>query len=358
MENYIDLKKEIEEIRILECFVIHNLRNPALSIEHYWRFSNVKNEADEQQVIDTLLNQGEFSISDKQKEWLEQGLQPHYFDKSKFIKLSIEDRLYRHYDEVFIAIRDFKNYINSNEYLDLLKNKEFDFTKKSEWPLSFKKAYTAYQQAFQFYAQHMDCRSVEIPEEIAKKIKKIQAQAYKDLEIKEIIRVHLKPKYKDHVEKYLTVANKKNIEVNALFDTEIDIEYEKSVIPTVTGLYLLKKATLLNRRERYKKAQNLGSFSYTYMPRKNTVKPHFIKTGIPGAIHIKRLDDRLIGCNETLEKLYSDHAIAYIHKNILQNFYQWKHQIKDQDGEKLSLYEKIKKHYTVEIKNTHLKTNT
>ncbi|ENU31344.1 hypothetical protein F991_00813 [Acinetobacter sp. CIP-A165] len=357
MEKYIDLIKEIEEIRILERFVIQNIRNPALSIEHHWHFSHVKNQAEEQQVLQSLLDNGNFSISDEQKALLELGLQPHYFDKNKFMELPIEDRLYRHYDEVLLAIRDFKNYIASNDYVDLLRNKVPDSTEKTEWPVSLKKAQTAYQHAFQFYARHMDCRSVDIPAEIAEKIKKIQAQAYKDLEIKEMIRVHLKPKYKEHVEKYLSPTKKKNIEAHALFDTEIDVEYEKMILPIIIEIYTHKQRNLLNKQNVFKSAQNKGSYSYTYMPRKKKIKDSFIKTGIQGAIHIKRLDDRLEGCKETLNKLRSANAIPYIHKNILQNFYQWKHQIKDQDGEKLSLYEKVKKYYTLERENTHLKTN-
>ncbi len=345
MKNQIDLIKQIEEIKILERFVINNIRNPALSIEHYWRFFHVQNEADEQQVIQSLLDNGNFSIPDEQKELLKQGLQLHYFDKNKFIELPIEDRLYRHYDEVLIAIRDFKSYIASDDYLDLLENKFSDLAEKKKWPLSLKKAQASYQQAFQFYAQHMDCKSVEIPEEIAKKITNTQSQYYKDQEIKEMIRVHLKPKYREHVEKYLILAKKKNIEANALFDSEIDVEYVKNIVPTIIEIYEHKKRNLTNKQDVYKSAQNKKSYSYVWLPRKKTIKPIFIKTGIAGAIHIKRIDDRLSRCNETLGKLYSDDAIAYIHTNILQNFYQWKHE--DLDAEKLSLFEKVKKYHSI-----------
>ncbi|MCT9189186.1 hypothetical protein KTH11_18380, partial [Acinetobacter baumannii] len=116
------------------------------------------------------------------------------------------------------------------------------------------------------------------------------------------------------------------------------------VIPTITGLYLLKKAALLNRRERYKRAQNLGSFSYTYMPRKNDFKKAFIKTGIKAPLHIKRLDDRINSCNETLKKLVSDEAISFIRKNILHNFDQWKYETPDPTMP--SLYSKVQEHYT------------
>ncbi|WP_333669799.1 hypothetical protein [Acinetobacter guillouiae] len=345
MKKYIDLKNEIKEIRILESFVIQNLRNPALSIQYYWRFSHVKNEADELQVIYTLLDQGEFSISDEQKEWLEKGLQPHYFDKDKFIELPIEDRLYRHYDEVLIAIRDFKNYIDSDDYVNLLQNKIKESTARDELPVSLKRAQTAYKQAFQFYALHMDCRSVEPPKEILTKIKSIQAQAYKDREIKEMINNYLKPKYIKLIEKYLLETVKRSIDVDFLFDSKIDVEYEESVIPTVIGLYFLKKATLINRRKKYKDTQNLGSFSYTYMPRKKDFKKVFIKTGIKAPLHIKRLDDRINSCNETLKKLISDEAASYIRINILHNFDQWKYETPD--PKKPSLYDKVKKHYTI-----------
>ena len=43
------------------------------------------------------------------KKLLEQGLEQHYFDENKLYKLPIEDQLYRHYDEVLIPIREFKN---------------------------------------------------------------------------------------------------------------------------------------------------------------------------------------------------------------------------------------------------------
>lgn len=356
MEKYIDLIKEIEEIRVLERFVIQNIRNPAISIEHHWHFSHVKNEAEEQQVIQSLLDNGNFSISDEQKALLELGLQQHYFDKTKFIELPIEDRLYRHYDTVLLAIKKFKDYIASDDYLQLT-SPLIESGTKNEWTELLKEAQLAYKQAFQFYGRHIDCRSVDIPAEIAEKIKKIQAQAYKDLEIKEMIRVHLKPKYREHVEKYLCPTKKKDIDAHALFDTKIDVEYETMILPIIIELYEHKQRNLLNKQNAFKNAQNKGSYSYTYMPRKKKVKDSFIKTGIQGALHIKRLDDRLEGCKEILEKLQAEDAIPYIHKTILQNFYQWKHQIKDQEGEKLSLYEKVKKYYTLERKNTHLKTN-
>lgn len=343
MEKYIDLIKEIEEIRILERFVIQNIRNPAISIEHHWHFSNVKNETEEQQVIQSLLDNGNFSISDEQKALLELGLQQHYFDKTKFIELPIEDRLYRHYDEVLRAIRDFKNYIATNDYADLLRNKVLDSTTKAQWPLSLKEAHTAYQHAFQFYAWHMDCRSVDIPAEIDEKIKKIQAQAYKDQEIKEMVRVHLQPQYRAHIEEYISSNKKKNRAVDILFDTEIDVEYETKILLVIQTLFEQKRINLLNRQNTFKHAQNKGNYRYTYMPRKKNLKRKFIKTGIKGARHIQRLDDRLSNCHETLEKLRSANAIPYIHKNILQNFYQWKHQLKDHDDPQLSLYEKVKK---------------
>ncbi|MBJ9953021.1 hypothetical protein I5735_08215 [Acinetobacter baumannii] len=366
MNNQMKFEKQIEEIEILKRFVINNIRNPAISIQYFHHFAHVQNEAEEQQVIQSLLDHGHFSISNEQKTWLEQGLQPHYFDKTKFIELPIEDRLYRHYDEVLNAIRDFESYIASDDYANPLLNKLLDpttetvplnSTTKDKLLQSFKKAQTAYQHAFQFYARHMDCRSANIPDKISEKIKKIQAQAYKDLEIKEMIRVYLKPKYKEHVEKYLSPTHKKNIEAHALFDTEIDVEYETMILPIIIEIYEHKQRNLLNKQNAFKNAQNKGSYCYTYMPRKKKVKDIFIKTGIQGAIHIKRLDDRLEGCKKILEKLQAEDAIPYIHKNILQNFYQWKHQIKDQNDENLSLYEKVKKHYTVERRNAYLKTN-
>ncbi|MDO3664159.1 MULTISPECIES: hypothetical protein [Acinetobacter] len=341
-KNSIDLIKQLEEIKILERFVIQNIRNPAISIEHHWHFSHVKNEAEEQQVIQSLQDNGNFSISDEQKALLELGLQQHYFDKTKFIELPIEDRLYRHYDTVLLAIKKFKDYIASDDYLQLT-SPIIELGTKNEWPELLKEAQNAYQQAFQFYARHMDCRSVEIPAEIFEKIKKIQAQAYKDQEIKEMVRVHLQPQYRAHIEEYISSNKKKNRAVDILFDTEIDVEYETKILPVIQTLFEQKRINLLDRQNTFKHAQNKGSYSYTYMPRKKDVKGKFIKTGIQGAPHIKRLDDRLKGCKETLEKLRSANAIPYIHKNILQNFYQWKHQLKDHDDPQLSLYEKVKK---------------
>ncbi|MFL9506237.1 hypothetical protein ACKER8_11600 [Acinetobacter baumannii] len=342
-EEY-NLSQESKEIKILERFVIDNIRNPALNIQHYMWFCNITNEVDEQTVLNTLLDNGEFSISPQQKELLEQGIQQHYFDENKFYKLPIEDRHYRHYDDVLIPIRDFKAFIASDNYRELLENKVIGGSKLTDIQKNFKEAKANHQKAFQFYALHMDCRSVEPPKEILTKIKNIQAQAYKDREIKDMINNYLKPKYIKLVEKYLLETVRKDIDVDVLFDSKIDVEYEESVIPTITGLYLLKKAALINRRERYKRAQNLGSFSYTYMPRKKDFKKTFIKTGIKAPLHIKRLDDRINSCNETLKKLISDEAISFIRKNILHNFDQWKYETPNPTMP--SLYNKVQEHYT------------
>ncbi|HAV5576540.1 TPA: hypothetical protein JI117_07245 [Acinetobacter baumannii] len=338
------LTKETKEIKILERFVIDNIRNSELNIEYPWYFLHVKDKADELFVLNTLLDNGEFSISEHQKKLLEQGLQQHYFDENKFYKLPIEDRLYRHYDEVLIPIREFKKFIASDVYRNLLENKVLGEVELISIQKSFKEAKANHQKAFQFYALHMDCRSVEPPKEILTKIKNIQAQAYKDREIKDMINNYLKPKYIKLVEKYLLETVRKDIDVDVLFDSKIDVEYEESVIPTITGLYLLKKAALINRRERYKRAQNLGSFSYTYMPRKKDFKKTFIKTGIKAPLHIKRLDDRINSCNETLKKLISDEAISFIRKNILHNFDQWKYETPNPTMP--SLYNKVQEHYT------------
>lgn len=342
-EEY-NLSQEIKEIKILERFVIDNIRNSELNIEYSWYFLHVKDKADELFVLNTLLDNGKFSISEQQKKLLEQGLEQHYFDENKLYKLPIEDRLYRHHDEVLIPIRDFKAFIASDNYRELLENKVIGGSKLTDIQKNFKEAKANHKKAFQFYALHIDCRSVEPPKEILTKIKNIQAQAYKDREIKDMINNYLKPKYIKLVEKYLLETVRKDIDVDVLFDSKINVEYEESVIPTITGLYLLKKAALLNRRESYKRAQNLGSFSYTYMPRKKDFKKTFIKTGIKASLHIKRLDDRINSCNETLKKLISDEAISFIHKNILHNFDQWKYETPDPTMP--SLYNKVQEHYT------------
>ncbi|HFX6294571.1 TPA: hypothetical protein ACIFCT_003238 [Acinetobacter baumannii] len=338
------LTKETKEIKILERFIIDNIRNSELNIEYPWYFLHVKDEADELFVLNTLLDNGEFSISEQQKKLLEQGLEQHYFDENKLYKLPIEDQLYRHYDEVLISIREFKKFIASDDYRNLLENKILSEVELKSIQKSFKQAQANYQKAFQFYALHVNCRSVEPPKEILTKIKNIQAQAYKDREIKDMINNYLKPKYIKLVEQYLIKTVRKDIDVDVLFDSKIDVEYEESVILTITGLYLLKKAVLINRRERYKRAQNLGSFSYTYMPRKKDFKKTFIKTGIKAPLHIKRLDDRINSCNETLKKLTSDEAIPFIRKNILHNFDQWKYETPDPTMP--SLYNQVQEHYT------------
>ncbi|MDH2566674.1 hypothetical protein QDT73_04775 [Acinetobacter baumannii] len=344
MTKEYSLTTETKEIKILERFVINNLRNPALNIQYPRYFLHVKDEADELFVLNTLLDNGEFSISEQQKKLLEQGLEQHYFDENKLYKLPIEDQLYRHYDEVLILIREFKKFIASDDYRKLLENKILGEAELISIQKNFKEAKANHQKAFQFYALHIDCRSVEPPKEILTKIKNIQAQAYKDREIKDMINNYLKPKYIKLVEKYLLETVRKDIDVDVLFDSKIDVEYEESVIPTITGLYLLKKAALINRRERYKRAQNLGSFSYTYMPRKKDFKKTFIKTGIKAPLHIKRLDDRINSCNETLKKLISDEAIPFIRKNILHNFDQWKYETPNPTMP--SLYNKVKEHFT------------
>lgn len=155
------LTQELKEIKILERFVIDNIRNPALNIQHYMWFYNIINAIDEQIILNILLNNGEFSISPQQKE------QP------------IKDQLYRHYDDVLIPIREFKKFIASNDYRDLLENNVIEESKLTNIQKCFKEAKSNYQRAFQFYALHLDCRSVEPPKEILTKIKNIQALAYK-----------------------------------------------------------------------------------------------------------------------------------------------------------------------------------
>lgn len=227
MTKEYSLTKETKEIKILERFVIDNIRNSALNIEYPWYFLHVKDKADELFVLNTLLDNGEFSISEQQKKLLEQGLEQHYFDENKLYKLPIEDQLYRHYDEVLIPIREFKKFIASDDYRKLLENKILGKVELISIQKCFKEAKANYQKAFQFYALHVNCRSVEPPKEILTKIKNIQAQAYKDKEIKEMIHLYLKPEYKNHVENFLIKNPKRSNGIEALFDTEIDVEYKK-----------------------------------------------------------------------------------------------------------------------------------
>lgn len=338
------LTQEVEEIKILERFVINNLRNPALNIQYPWYFLHVKDEADELFVLNTLLDNGEFSISDHQKKLLEQGLEQHYFDENKFYKLPIEDRLYRHYDEVLIPIREFKKFIASDDYRNLLENKILGEAELTSIQKCFKEAKTNYQKAFQFYALHMDCRSVEPPKEILTKIKNIQAQAYKDKEIKEMIHLYLKPEYKNHVEKFLIKNPKRSNDIEALFDTEIDVEYKKNIMETLKKIYDLKLEKLVFMRNRYTRAQNAGSFSYIYQPRKKSFKEAFIKTGINYSLQIKRLDDRINNCIRIIKdlELIQEDSSSII-KNIFQHFDQWKYEIQDDTNQ--SLYDTVNKYY-------------
>ncbi|NUF39417.1 hypothetical protein HUN22_17410, partial [Acinetobacter lactucae] len=218
MTKEYSLTKETKEIKILERFVIDNIRNSALNIEYPWYFLHVKDKADELFVLNTLLDNGEFSISEQQKKLLEQGLEQHYFDENKLYKLPIEDQLYRHYDEVLIPIREFKKFIASDDYRKLLENKILGKAELISIQKCFKEAKANYQKAFQFYALHVNCRSVEPPKEILTKIKNIQAQAYKDKEIKEMIHLYLKPEYKNHVENFLIKNPKRSNDIEALFD--------------------------------------------------------------------------------------------------------------------------------------------
>ncbi|MCG9494240.1 hypothetical protein MCL36_17075 [Acinetobacter pittii] len=338
------LTKETKEIKILERFVIDNIRNPALNIQYPRYFLNVKNEADELLVLNTLLDNGDFSISDRQKKLLEQGLEQHYFDKNKLYKLPIEDQLYRHYDEVLIPIREFKKFIASDDYQNLLENKILGEAELTSIQKCFKEAKTNYQKAFQFYALHINCRSVKPPKEILIKIKNIQAQAYKDREIKEMINIYLKPEYKNHIENFLIKNPKRSNDIEALFDSEIDVEYKKNIMKTLKKIYELKLEKLVFMRKRYTRAQNAGSFSYIYQPRKKSFKEAFIKTGINYSLQIKRLDDRINNCIRSIKdlELVQEDSSSII-KNIFQYFDQWKYEIQDDTNQ--SLYDIVNEYY-------------
>ncbi|MBJ9738768.1 hypothetical protein I5523_03810 [Acinetobacter oleivorans] len=338
------LTKETKEIKILERFVIDNIRNPALNIQYPRYFLRVKNEADELFVLNTLLDNGEFSISEHQKKLLEQGLEQHYFDEKKFYKLPIEDQLYRHYDDILIPIREFKKFIASDDYRNLLENKILGEVELTSIQKSFKEAKANYQKAFQFYALHINCRSVKPPKEILIKIKNIQAQAYKDREIKEMINIYLKPEYKNHIENFLIKNPKRSNEIEALFDSEIDVEYKENIMKTLKEIYELKLEKLVFMRNRYTRAQNAGSFSYIYQPRKKSFKEAFIKTGINYSLQIKRLDDRINNCIRIIKDLeLVKEASSSIIKNIFQYFDQWKYEIQDDTNQ--SLYDTVNEYY-------------
>lgn len=344
MSKEYSLTKETKEIKILERFVIDNIRNPALNIQYPRYFLNVKNEADELLVLNTLLDNGDFSISDRQKKLFEQGLEQHYFDENKLYKLPIEDQLYRHYDEVLIPIREFKKFISSDNYRNLLENKVLGDAELTSIQKSFKEAKANYQKAFQFYALHVNCRSVEPPKEILTKIKNIQAQAYKDREIKEMINIYLKPEYKNHIENFLIKNPKRSNEIEALFDSEIDVEYKENIMKTLKEIYELKLEKLVFMRNRYTRAQNAGSFSYIYQPRKKSFKEAFIKTGINYSLQIKRLDDRINNCIRIIKDLeLVKEASSSIIKNIFQYFHQWKYEIQDDTNQ--SLYDTVNEYY-------------
>lgn len=344
MTKEYSLTKETKEIKILERFVIDNIRNSALNIEYPWYFLHVKDKADELFVLNTLLDNGEFCISYHQKKLLEQSLEQHYFDENNFYKLPIEDQLYRHYDEVLIHIREFKKFVTSDDYRNLLENKILGEAKLTSIQKSFKEAKANYQKAFQFYALHMDCRSVEPPKEILTKIKNIHAQAYKDKEIKEMINLYLKPEYKNHVENFLIENPKRSNDIKALFDTEIDVEYKKSIMKTLKEIYNLKLEKLIFMRNRYTRAQNAGNFSYIYQPRKKSFKEEFIKTGINYSLQIKRLDDRINNCIHIIKDLeLVEEASSSIIKNIFQHFDQWKYEIQNDTNQ--ALYDTVNEYY-------------